>query len=165
VTDLREVELTSVDLSGGEAPHPAKTIKTWRCQKQTGGVKCRHDNPKRFEICQKCGKKRKPFKRQAHFSLLDLPYEAFVLVNGEFGERCGICGAPPVNKRNDRDHEHSARGLVRGILCHRCNRVLGKRMEAAVRQMGMTLPEWLRAAADYVERAEEWRGINLEALL
>lgn len=38
-------------------------------------------------------------------------------------------------------------------------------MEAAVRQMGMTLPEWLRAAANYVERAEEWRGFHLEALL
>jgi hypothetical protein len=139
--------------------------RTWTCQRVTGGVTCKAVNPKTLHICPTCGKRRPKTKREQHFSLLDLPYEFFVLVNGEFGERCGICGAPPVTKKNDRDHEHSARGLVRGLLCHNCNRTLGKRMEAAVRQSGMTLPEWLRAAADYVERAEEWRGINLEAFL
>lgn len=112
-----------------------------------------------------CGGPRPIRKRKEHFSLLDLPYEAFVLVNGG-SENCGICGiAPKPVKRNDRDHEHVGAGLVRGILCHNCNRSLGKRMEAAVRQSGMTLPEWLRTAADYVERAERMRGINLEVFL
>lgn len=135
--------------------------RIWTCQRSTGGSKCGHQNPKRKQICESCGKRRPAIKRSEHFSALDLPFWVFVMVNGEFGERCGICGASPVSKRNDRDHEHVDAGLVRGILCHRCNRVLGKRMESAVRQMGMTLPEWLRAAADYIERAERWRGIDL----
>jgi hypothetical protein len=143
----------------------AAAPRTWTCQRQRGGDKCRTKNPAVKQRCTTCGSPRPARKRQAHFDVLDLPYWVFVLVNGEYGERCGICGAPPVAKRNDRDHEHVGAGLVRGILCHRCNRVLGKRMESAVRQMGMTLPEWLRAAADYVERAEHWRGINHKALL
>jgi hypothetical protein len=32
--------------------------KTWRCQRQTGGQKCRHDNPSRLRKCQQCGKPR-----------------------------------------------------------------------------------------------------------
>jgi hypothetical protein len=136
----------------------------WTCQRQRGGTKCRTKNLAVKQKCTTCGSPRPTRKRKPHFDILDLPYEAFVLVNGN-SENCGICGAPPTTKRNDRDHEHVGVGLARGLLCHRCNRVLGKRMESAVRQMGMTLPEWLRAAADYVERAERWRGINLEALL
>jgi hypothetical protein len=143
----------------------ASKPRTWRCQRVRGGEKCRTDNLAVKQRCTKCGSPRPKRKRKEHFDLLELPYWVFVMVNGEYGERCGICGAPPMTKRNDRDHEHVGAGLVRGILCHRCNRVLGKRMEAAVRQSGMTLPEWLRAAADYVERAERWRGINLEAFI
>lgn len=143
----------------------ARGPRTWKCQRVRGGVKCATYNAAVKQKCTTCGSPRPVRKRQAHFDVLDLPYWVFVMVNGEYGERCGICGAPPVAKRNDRDHEHVGAGLVRGILCHRCNRVLGKRMESAVRQMGMTLPEWLRAAADYIERAERQRGINYEAFL
>jgi hypothetical protein len=139
--------------------------RTWTCQRQRGGDKCRTKNLAVKQRCTTCGSPRPKRKRKEHFDVLDLPYWVFVLVNGEYGERCGICGAPPVTKRNDRDHEHVGAGLVRGILCHRCNRVLGKRMESAVRQMGMTVPEWLRAAADYVERAERWRGLDHQKLL
>lgn len=122
-------------------------------------------NPKRRQICEACGKRRPATKREAHFSALDLPYEAFVAANGG-SEDCGICGAKPRPERhNDRDHEHKGDGLVRGILCHSCNRTLGPRMEASARQGGMTLTEWLRAAADYVERAERRRGINWGAFL
>lgn len=142
----------------------AREPRTWTCRRQSGGVKCLTKNLAVKQKCTTCGSPRPARKRKAHFNTLKLPHEAFVLVNGG-SENCGICGAPPTTKRNDRDHEHVDAGLARGLLCHRCNRVLGKRMESAVRQMGMTLPEWLRAAADYVERAERWRGINHQKLL
>jgi hypothetical protein len=140
--------------------------KTWTCQRVSKGTRCAHVNPKRRQICIKCGKRRPATKRKEHFDVLKMPYEAFVLVNGDYGENCGICGRPrSAKKRNDRDHEHKDKGLVRGILCHGCNRTLGQRMETSARDAGMTLPEWLRAAADYIERAERWRGVNLKEFL
>ena len=136
--------------------------RTWRCQKQSGGKKCGHDNPTIKRNCQACGKPRTKSKPPAHRSVLDLPYEAFLLVNGGSHD-CGICGQPPSKKRkNDRDHEHKDDGLVRGLLCHGCNRTLSARMQSASRGDLIT---WLRAAANYLERAERWRGINLEKLL
>lgn len=139
--------------------------KTWTCSRQSGGIKCRHQNPKRKQICERCGKKRPATKKPEHAQALKQPYEVFVLANGG-SENCGICGtAPTPVRKNDRDHEHRDDGLVRGILCHSCNRTLGPRMEASARQGGMTLSEWLRAATDYVERAERLRGIDLTKLL
>jgi hypothetical protein len=55
----------------------AKGPRTWKCQKQAGGVKCHHVNPRTKQICERCHKRTQPPKRQAHFSLLDLPYEIF----------------------------------------------------------------------------------------
>lgn len=138
--------------------------RTWTCQRVTDGIKCGSVNPKRNLICKTCGKRRPVTKREAHFSVLDLPYEVFVAANGGL-ERCGICGAQPSPDRKlDRDHEHKGDGLVRGVLCHSCNRTLGPRMESSARQGGMTLAQWLRAAAGYVERAERLRWINWPAL-
>jgi Recombination endonuclease VII len=142
----------------------ARGPRTWTCQKVSKGAPCKHVNPKIKHLCEKCGKRRSPTKRKPHFDLLKLPYEAFVIVNGG-SENCGICGAAPTSKRNDRDHEHADDGLIRGLLCHTCNRTLGQRMATSARTSGMTLPEWLRAAADYLERAERWRGVDLSALL
>lgn len=60
----------------------------------------------------------------------------------EQGGVCAICGRPPSAKRRfDMDHCH--KGLyLRGLLCPRCNRALPSWMT----------PQWLRAAADYVEK-------------
>lgn len=139
--------------------------KTWTCQRRSGGSPCKHVNPKRKQLCERCGKRRPATKRAEHFSVLDLPYEVFVQANGGSHD-CGICGREPKHgRKNDRDHEHVGGGLVRGILCHSCNRVLSNRMEISARQSGMTLVAWLRAAADYIERAERRRGINPGAFL
>lgn len=70
-----------------------------------------------------------------------MPYEAFV---EKYGERCGICGRGPSEKRRlDRDHDHRGAGRDRGLLCWYCNRLLPNRVDA----------DWLRRAADYLERA------------
>jgi hypothetical protein len=133
----------------------ARKPRTWTCQRQSGGEKCRHVNPKRKQICEACGKKRSKTKTVAHQQVLQLPYEAYVLANGG-SECCGICGRPPPEGgTHRRDHEHKGDGLVRGILCWTCNLSL----------RDFATPEWLWAAADYLERAERRRGLNLEAFL
>jgi hypothetical protein len=76
---------------------------------------------------------------------LDVPYETYAQL---FGERCGICGATrSAGRKLDRDHDHVT-GLSRGLLCHACNRLLSRRVT----------PEWLRAAAAYLERAADRDG-------
>lgn len=57
---------------------------------------------------------------------LEIPYADYVVLNG--GEMCGVCGAKPVGKKLDRDHDH-ATGKPRGLLCRRCNRLLTRRLE------------------------------------
>ena len=67
------------------------------------------------------------------------------LYNGllrEQGGHCALCPREPsARRRLDLDHDHK-RMVIRGLLCHRCNRALPAWMT----------PEWLRAAADYLER-------------
>ena len=58
------------------------------------------------------------------------------------GNRCAICGNGPKSRALSVDHDHRT-GHVRGLLCFRCNRNLPT----------YATPEWLRAAADYLERA------------
>jgi len=114
----------------------------WTCQRRAQGAKCGHVNENRRTYCWRCGKRRPPRKRPKHLEALKLPYEAYIELNG--GEHCGICGAAPKpGRRLDRDHEHVGDGLPRGLLCHACNRTLSRRVT----------PEWLRAAAAYLERA------------
>jgi hypothetical protein len=71
-------------------------------------------------------------------------YEEFIALNG--GEHCGICGRrrKEGGRRLHRDHDHRSR-KPRGLLCFRDN--------AALRYY-MTV-EWLRAAADYLERTSD----------
>lgn len=118
--------------------------RTWTCQRQTGGVVCKHVNPKRRIICQSCGKKRPPTKHAAHMAALgDMNYERAVEI---FGERCGICGVgPKPDKKLQRDHEHKESGFVRGLLCFQCNIMLKDRHTLS----------WMRRALAYLERSEE----------
>lgn len=60
----------------------------------------------------------------------------------EQGGGCAICGRRPSEKRRlDIDHDH-VQMRFRGLLDPRCNRALPH----------WITPEWLRAAADYLER-------------
>jgi hypothetical protein len=116
---------------------------SWTCQRRAGGIKCGHVNASRKRNCQACGKPRPVRRRPKHMAALDLAYEAYIEING--GESCGICGArPSPGRRLDRDHEHLGTGRARGLLCHACNRTLSRRVT----------PEWLRAAAAYLERTQ-----------
>lgn len=115
----------------------------WTCQRVAHGVKCGHRNPRRKHLCERCGKRRPATQRPAHLVALDLPYEDYVALNG--GERCGICGVEPKpGKKLHRDHDHCS-GTPRGVLCFPCNLQLKNGYG----------PQWLRAAADYLERAEK----------
>jgi hypothetical protein len=133
----------------------ASKPRTWRCQRVRSGEKCATDNPRVKQKCVKCGGPRPKPKPPAHRKVLDLPYEVYVIANGG-SENCGICGRPPPKGgRHRKDHEHKGEGLARGLLCWTCNLAL----------RDFATPEWLNNAAGYLERAERWRGINLEALL
>ena len=64
------------------------------------------------------------------------------------GETCAACGQ--VNKSGNRlstDHRHSD-GLVRGLLCARCNRLLGKIEDPRWQATSMLL----RQLADYMDK-------------
>lgn len=55
---------------------------------------------------------------------------------------CGVCKLPPSTRRKfDLDHDHRQM-YARGLLHARCNRALP----------AWITPEWLRQAADYLER-------------
>jgi hypothetical protein len=77
----------------------------------------------------------------------------------ELGEVCGICGTPPkAGRRHAIDHDH-ATGLVRGLLCHRCNVALGGLGDSV---------EGLQAAIAYLRRhaanpgTRRWAGLKEE---
>lgn len=65
----------------------------------------------------------------------------------EQGGGCGLCGKRQGAEKMKLavDHDH-ATGLVRGLLCHRCNRAIGA--------LGDTV-EGVRRALNYLERAQQ----------
>lgn len=53
------------------------------------------------------------------------------LVEAQGGETCGICGDPPsARQRLQVDHDHTT-DEIRGLLCARCNRMLGQGQDSA----------------------------------
>ena len=80
-------------------------------------------------------------------------YDAILAYQGGV---CYACGQPePVaGRRLAVDHDHTT-GLVRGLLCSRCNPVLGKLERAFVRFglakiAGLTMTRWLSRMGRYV---------------
>jgi hypothetical protein len=126
--------------------------RTWKCQRQRGGVKCGWLNGARKKKCEKCGglrpRKRVSAAKRAHETERDsISYEEAIRLNG--GEHCGICGTTdrgPAGRRFHRDHDHRT-GAFRGLLCFPCNSAL---------RPYQTL-EWLRSGVAYLERAEARR--------
>jgi hypothetical protein len=60
---------------------------------------------------------RKP-KRAAQLGVTDEQYERLLAAQGG---HCALCPSTPKTRRLHVDHDHRT-GLVRGLLCHRCNR-------------------------------------------
>lgn len=117
-------------------------IRVWTCQRVTKGKKCGQVNPRKRQICQKCGKKRPATKRPDHMAALNESYPVWVDI---FGEKCGICGRKPSARRKlDRDHDHKTHAK-RGLLCNRCNRALPN----------WVTEEWLYQAATYLHKAAD----------
>jgi len=89
-------------------------------------------------------------KRAAALGVSDIRYQELL---AKQGGGCAICGATPKTRRLNVDHSH-ATGEVRGLLSHRCNRNLP----------AWVTPEWLRAAANYLENGPRTDGVSwLEA--
>lgn len=117
--------------------------RTWLCTRQANGRKCLHRNPGVKKKCERCGLLRPAKRRPRHMQALDLPYEAYLELNGGL-DRCAIClkERTEMDRKLNRDHDHLT-GAARGLLCHRCNRQLPAWVTA----------EWLDAAASYLRRA------------
>jgi hypothetical protein len=66
------------------------------------------------------------------------------------GGVCAICGeARPEERTLHVDHDH-ATGVIRGLLCFRCNNALGDFREEY---------ELFRRAAEYLDRDDELAGL------
>jgi hypothetical protein len=85
---------------------------------------------------------RKPRRRVSpHARLLKAARPHYQQLLEQQGGVCAICGRPPVNRRLDIDHCHKQL-VIRGLLCHLCNRQLGNRVTA----------DWMRKAISYLEQ-------------
>jgi Recombination endonuclease VII len=117
----------------------------WVCRRRVDGRLCMERNPNRKQLCAKCGGRKPQKRRPKHMAALELPYEVYLEMN-DGQDRCAIClrERTEKDKRLHRDHDHRT-GRARGLLCFPCN----KRLSYDV------TPEWLRAAADYLEKARE----------
>lgn len=134
-------------------------VAIWVCTRQKNKIQCGHVNGGRVTYCRACGKPRQKRKPAEHLSVLKLPYEFFEELNG--GPNCGICGASPVDgKNNDRDHDHR-RSFPRGLLCPRCNRTLDR----ATRFIATGQEAWwMTRAGIYLTKAEAaWRDEALRS--
>lgn len=76
-----------------------------------------------------------------HLALLKTARPLYAKNLNKQGGHCALCPRIPSPKRRlDIDHDHKSM-VVRGLLCHRCNRALPSWITS----------EWLRAAADYLD--------------
>lgn len=119
----------------------------WTCRRQQHGIVCRQWNPGVKQKCVRCGAPRPKRTPAKHRVALEASYDYYVEITG--GERCAIClrerkqtELRAGERRLHRDHDHRT-GRPRGLLCFRCNSKLPYDVT----------PEWLRAAADYLERS------------
>lgn len=85
------------------------------------------------------------------------------LLYNEQGGKDALTGLPLDYKQSVTDHSHKTQ-FVRGVLHRQCNAVLGKIENLWVRYLSYwfegTLSEFLRKAADYIERKDDERYIH-----
>ncbi len=90
------------------------------------------------------GEKISEYERQRRYGLSRADYAAML---ARQGGRCAICRRKP-KRRLETDHCHST-GKVRGLLCNKCNTMLG---------MGDDDPHRLQAGIAYLKAAESAAG-------
>ena len=94
--------------------------------------------------------RRKPRRAELNVTLDE--YEALLEAQGGV---CALCGNPPKTRRLDVDHDHRT-GLIRGLLCSRCNQAIpSERLMPA----GWSLYAWARRVADYAVGITEVGGV------
>lgn len=54
------------------------------------------------------------------------------------GGTCAVCNSPPLGKYLHVDHDHSG-GMIRGLLCDRCNHAVGHVLEDPTRAVAVAL--------------------------
>lgn len=86
-------------------------------------------------------KRRRRNYAPAHVRLLNAHRDRYDEMLAEQDGHCALCPATPKNRKLALDHDHR-KMIIRGLLCNRCNRGLPYWMT----------PEWLRGAAEYLER-------------
>ncbi len=77
------------------------------------------------------------------------------------GGGCAICGSTPKKRRLHVDHDHRT-GVVRGLLCYACNRMLPsyatvQRLAAAVMYLEYGAPE---SGVPWIERVNGERSLR-----
>jgi hypothetical protein len=93
----------------------------------------------RHSWCGSCtAKKGRTAKLRNFYNLTDQDYETILSFQGGV---CAICRRPPVSKRHAVDHDHKT-GLIRGLCCAKCNRIIGSLRDSPV--LAMACAEFLR---------------------
>ena len=94
------------------------------------------------------------------WTLFSLTIEQWTKIDSYQNSKCFICGNPTKDgRRLATDHSHQT-GLIRGLLCSTCNRILGKIEEARFWQKD-TAAKLLRAAL-YVQSPPAVEALGYE---
>lgn len=116
---------------------------TERLQCPCGKTAVNATGPPRCDGCRAYGVVRLARRRDLHrYGITPDDYDCMLV---EQNDRCAICRSddPGHGRRNfSVDHDHRT-GVVRALLCQRCNLMIGYADDR---------PETLRAAADYLDR-------------
>lgn len=112
-------------LSGWRKQNREKLKKAQKDYHARNRTKINADRKKRFD--ENPGRYREYHWEEQGIKMsngLTLTYEKYLSMLNQQGYMCPVCGDKLTNKNGHPDHDHKT-GLVRGILCKKCNCALG----------------------------------------